>query len=79
MHPMLILHSICIVCIRATNTVLESTRIILLLLLYFVVGVSNVRARTVVCYILREYARRVHTVLCKNLLVFFVCIVLCTT
>lgn len=43
MHPMLILHSICIVCIRATNTVLESTRIILLLLLYFVVGVSNVQ------------------------------------
>ena len=73
MHPMLILHSICIVCIRATNTVLESTRIILLLLLYFVVGVSNVQLYAT------YYESRVHTVLCKNKLVFFVYIVLCTT
>lgn len=73
MHPMLILHSICIVCIRATNTVLESTRIILLLLLYFVVGVSNVQLYAT------YYESRVHTVLCKNSLVFFVYIVLCTT
>ena len=75
MHPMLILHSICIVCIRATNTVLESTRIILLLLLYFVVGVSNVQLYATYY----ESTSRVHTVLCKNSLVFFVYIVLCTT